>query len=118
MRAEQDFDLSLLSEAALAEDPIPDQSLQLDVVCSDDTKDGAVLEHLSIRTTPRQMDALVEQYRALRYTLIQRAQRRAEEEVERERGTTVAFAPPPEVTDPVAERALLVRVRDGLERKL
>ncbi|AZM47829.1 hypothetical protein DMB38_20375 [Streptomyces sp. WAC 06738] len=120
--AEQDFDLSLLPEADLVEDPRPEQSLQLDVTCWDETTEGGRLERLSIRTTPRQFDALIEQYRALRYSLIQRGQAQAERESPADAARREALAKErvgrPDLEDPVVLMDVLEQVRRGLERKL
>lgn len=113
---EQDFELSLLAEEDLAGDPYPGQVLRLDVICVDATAEGGGLEHLSIRTTPQQLDRLIERYRALRYSLMQRARAQAEQD----HAAQAAFGQPePEpAADPRADLELLDRVRRGLEAEL
>lgn len=117
---EEDFDLSLLGEDVLAGDPYPDRPLQLDVLGV--TDEGKVVPAVSIRTSPRAMEALFDQYRAARLGLADRAskqaRRDAEEREERVRATEVALSRPALTADPQAHRLLLERLRDGLERVL
>lgn len=125
MPTDGDFALSVLSEADLAEDPRPDQWLKLDVWCRDATAEGHPLERLSIRTTPRQMAAFFEQYRGVRYSIVQRAQRQAErdaaeDEHERAKARLLKEANGhlPADVSPTAHLELLERVRHGLEGRL
>lgn len=113
--AEQDFELSLLDESALADDPYPGQPLQLDVVCRDASQDGR-MERLVIRTSPRQLDAFFDQYRALRYSLMARARKQAEQDAVRAEAAEVALSPETAGADQRPDRTLLQRVLEGLER--
>jgi hypothetical protein len=110
------FDVSLLSEADLAEDDFPDYPWQLGIALQ---QDGGTA--LNIRATPEEMDDLFDQYRALRLTLIARGKRRAQEaweRSERARAIEAAFERRPAIADPDAHRRLLLRLQSALERQL
>ncbi|MEV5264799.1 hypothetical protein [Streptomyces werraensis] len=116
---EDDFDLYLLGEDVLAGDPYPDRPLQLDVLGL--TDEGKVTPAVSIRTSPQAMEALFDQYRAVRLGLADRASKQARrdaERAERVHATEVALSRPALTADPQAHRLLLERLRDGLERVL
>ncbi|MGW3153738.1 hypothetical protein [Streptomyces sp. NPDC001089] len=116
--AEQGFALTLLSEGELAGDVRPELCLKVDVSCLDET--GSGLEILSLRTTPQALDELFAQYRAARYSLMDRARKRAERDTElavlRGEAARVALHSPERALAPQEVTLLLRRVRDGLER--
>ncbi|WP_369042257.1 hypothetical protein [Streptomyces sp. Midd1] len=114
---EDDFDLSLLSPAELAEDPHPDRPFVLSVLGRDSA--GAVVPSIEVRTGPAQLGSMFAKYRALQLTLADRATKRAraEETVTeaRQRMLREANAHLPQAEDPEAAKRLLLRLRGALE---
>lgn len=117
---QQEFDLSLLSEAELADDPHPHLPLLVNVVCTTEA-DGS-LERFVFRTSERQMGNLFDQWRAIRLGLADRGRKRALAEAgnDEAKGRLLAEANSrlPAVSSPHEHIALLDRLRRGLEQRL
>lgn len=120
---EEDFDLSLLSESDLADDPYPDRPYLLSVLGYSDDSAGQVVRSVEIRTGPEQLGMIFAKYRALQLALADRAAKRAraervQEMVVEAKLRMIHFANEhlPQAEDPETKRELLFRVRDGLER--
>lgn len=115
--AEQEFDLSLLSEAELAEDPYPHLPLLINVVCT--PAEGGAKEQFAFRTSERQMGSLFDQWRAVRLGLADRGRKRALAETAnteaKDRLLAEANSHLPVDDNPQEHLELLDRVRRGLE---
>ena len=117
--AQQDFDLTLLTEEALADDPYPDRPLLLRVMGYHDVEADRLVASVEIRTSPDQLGLVFAKFRALQLTLAQRATQRARAEETREeaklRLLQEANAHLRQAEDPAAHIQLLRRVRTRLE---
>lgn len=119
--AEQEFDLSLLSEAELETDPYPDRPLRLTVLGHREDAPGEPVAVIEIRTNEAQFGLVFRKYRALQLALADRARKRALEDAhQEEKGRVLREANEhlPTDSDPFAHIALLDRVRRGLESAL
>ena len=122
----QEFDLELLSEAALADDPYPDRPLRLTVLGYRDDEAGGFDAAVEIRTTPEQFLRLVDSWRALQLGLADRGRKQArarlelESRVDEARRTALEEerAGRPDLDDPLALMDVLEQVRRGLEHRL
>ncbi|MEU1552168.1 hypothetical protein ABZ517_05525 [Streptomyces scabiei] len=119
---ELEFDLSLLSEAALANDPHPDRPYLLCVLGYSDAEAGVVVPSVEIRTNSAQLGRMIEKYRALQLSLAARGTRRARAEETPEeaklRLLMEANSRLPKALTEGERVQLLRRLQSGLERRL
>ncbi|MDV9174121.1 hypothetical protein R6V09_28940 [Streptomyces sp. W16] len=122
----QEFDLALLSLAALADDPHPDRPLRLTVLGYREDEAGDVETAVEIRTTPEQFGYLFANWRAIQLSLADRARKQAlaelaeESSVDRARREALHAerAGRPDMSDLTTCMDVLERFRRGLERSL